>query len=87
MILNQNAIREQSRKLKKKLKKMSLNQVERFVFNIFTNAGDEVAIAFKEELHEQYGIGEKRFKKLLIGVNKRLRDLDLKIEKQNKEEE
>ncbi|WXR61207.1 hypothetical protein WG909_13030 [Peptostreptococcaceae bacterium AGR-M142] len=72
--MNQNAIREQARKLKKKLKKMSLNQVERFVFNIFTNAGDEVAIAFKEELHEQFGIGEKRFKKLLIGVNKRLRD-------------
>lgn len=85
--MNQNAIREQSRKLKKQLKKMSLKQVEHFVFNIFTNAGDEVAIAFKEELHEQYGIGEKRFKRLLIGVNKRLRDLDLKIEKQNKEEE
>lgn len=64
--------RKEAMELKKRLKNMSVNQIEQLFLNIEREAEGRMIEAFRAETNKQLKVGPKRFAKLLYGVSKRL---------------
>lgn len=70
--MNRQQSRQSSREIQKRLSKMSTAQFENNLNSMIFRAEERVMEAYRMELKESFGFGEKRMTKLLCGIMKRL---------------
>lgn len=66
--------RETTRQIYKNIKRMSIGQLEKTLVNIESEAEKRVIEVFKEVLHKEMKIGNKRFTKLLYEITKKMEE-------------